>query len=217
MIHLAGANRAEKLRRALDELTIYEEEGVDGAIIEDYHGDFRDVRAALLGSRDHTIIRGVNILKGRANPFDYATLCGGKFVQLDNIQTPDLDLDDYNKSRKQLDVSVFGGVRFKYTRETGNPLEQDLREAQTRCEAIVTTGAGTGIETPLVKLKEFRAIMGNFPLIVGAGVTASNVYGQLIVTDGAIVGSYFKPNGDTQLPVDRAKVRELMEIVRGLR
>jgi len=59
--------------------------------------------------------------------------------------------------------------------------------------------------------------MGNFPLIVGAGVTASNVYGQLIVTDGAIVGSYFKPNGDTQLPVDRAKVRELMEIVRGLR
>ena len=37
------------------------------------------------------------------------------------------------------------------------------------------------------------------------------------VCDGAIIGSYFKPNGDTQMPVDRIRVRELMDIVREVR
>ena len=38
MIHLAGRDSSEKVERALDEIVIYEEEGLDGVIIEDYHG-----------------------------------------------------------------------------------------------------------------------------------------------------------------------------------
>ena len=89
-------------------------------------------------------------------------------------------------------------------------------EGISRCEAIVTTGSGTGIETPRDKLERFRSHLGYFPLIVGAGVNAENVKEQLAIADGAIVGSYFKPQGDTGQPVDRERVRELMTIVREL-
>ena len=40
MIHLAGD---KPVKRALEELAIFEEEGVDGAIIENYHGTIWNV------------------------------------------------------------------------------------------------------------------------------------------------------------------------------
>ena len=43
MIHLAGNNSGEKLNRALEEIAIFEEEGIKGAIVEDYHGTQRDI------------------------------------------------------------------------------------------------------------------------------------------------------------------------------
>ena len=84
------------------------------------------------------------------------------------------------------------------------------------CEAIVTTGDGTGIKTPIEKLRDFRRLIGSYPLVVGAGVDSKNAYEQLSVADGAIVGSFLK-NGDTQKPVDRGRVNELMSEVRRLR
>ena len=93
-------------------------------------------------------------------------------------------------------------------------LEVDLAEAMPRCEAIVTTGSGTGIETPTQKLRDYKRLLGEFPLIVGAGVNLQNVYEQLQICDGAIVGSYFKPQGNTHLPIDRQLVRNLIDIVK---
>ncbi len=39
MIHLSGNRRKDIIGRALEELTIYSEEGVDAAIVEDFHGN----------------------------------------------------------------------------------------------------------------------------------------------------------------------------------
>ena len=135
------------------------------------------------------------------------------------MQTADLgNVEFYEQQRRRhSNIQVLGGIRFKYKRETGNPLEVDLAEGVSRCEAIVTTGDGTGVETPIDKLRMFKKYLVNFPLIVGAGVTAQNAYEQLRVADGAIVGSYFKPDGDTQEPVDRKRVRDFMDVVRQAR
>jgi len=220
MIHLAGEGRKDIVERALNELALYEKEGVDGAIIEDYHGggleEIEEVarKSLRLGMK---IIRGVNYLIDPCKDFQIAERNGMKFVQFDSVQPGDLDMRLYRELRLNYRISVLGGVRFKYTRDTGNPLENDLQEAIKICEAIVTTGSGTGQETPIEKLREFRRLLGTFPLIVGAGVNAGNLHEQLKICDGAIIGSYFKPNGNTNLPVDRNKVRELMEIVRELR
>lgn len=219
MIHLAG-ERNEKVKRALEELDIYEQEGIDGAIVENYHGDKEDVKEVLKNSqgRYNNLILGVNIFNDRYLGFQLANKYGAKFIQLDSVQTSDLNVDLHGEMKKQYpNIVVLGGIGFKYTSPTGNPLEVDLREGQSRCEAIVTTGSGTGIETPLSKLREYKTLLGEFPLIVGAGVDAENAYEQLSIADGAIIGSYFKPNKNTILPVERSRVREIMDIARKVR
>ncbi|MEK6860094.1 MAG: BtpA/SgcQ family protein [Nanoarchaeota archaeon] len=217
MIHLAGEDDKGKVKRALEELSIYQEEGVDGAIIEDYHGTSQDVCKTLRESltKEFTIIRGVNVLRNPYSAFKLAFDFGARFIQFDSVQTPDLNLELYNQLRKEYpNIAVLGGVGFKYISPTGNPLEIDLAEGKSRCEAIVTTGSGTGIETPVEKLRECKRLLREFPLIVGAGVNLGNVQEQLQICNGAIVGSYFKPNGNTHLFIDRKKVKDLMDIVR---
>ena len=220
MVHLAGEDNKDRVKRALEELAIYQEEGVNGAIIEDYHGNNQDVYETLKESstKELKIVRGVNVLRNPYSAFKLAFDFGARFIQFDSVQTPDLDLELYNRLRKEYStIAILGGVGFKYISPTNNPLEIDLVEGKQRCEAIVTTGSGTGIETPVKKLREYKILLREFPLIVGAGVNLDNAQEQLQICDGAIVGSYFKPDGNTHLPIDRKSVRDLMNIVRPLR
>lgn len=215
MIHLAG-NQDEKVKRALEELLIYEEEGVNGAIIEDYHGTPEDVYKTLEQSSklNLKIIQGVNVLRNPYSAFKLASDFGARFIQFDSVQTPDLDLEKYEKLRKEYsEIIVLGGVGFKYTLPTGNPLKVDLEEGKSRCDAIVTTGSGTGIETPIEKLKKYKKLLGDFPLIDGAGVNLDNIEEQLKIADGAIIGSFFKPNGDTTLTVEAKNVKAIMNVI----
>ncbi len=217
MIHLAGESPQEVLRRALNEIALFEKNGVDAIIIEDYHGGKEDVINVLDATNNsrYKIIRGVNLLSDPYASFALARKYGAQFVQLDSVQLNDLSIAKYNKIRDNK-VVVLGGIRFKYTNPTEKSLEDDLDFGKRQCDAIVTTGNGTGKETPLQKLKGFRNVLRDYPLIVGAGVTAENVYEQLCVADGAIVGSYFK-NGDTTQPVIRERVQSLMDIVNRMR
>lgn len=220
MIHLAGFDNSDKVRRALEEMKIYEEEGVDGVIVEDYHGSLEDITSTLelIQGKGLNLTVGVNVLRNPYQGFACASHYGCKFVQLDSVQTCDLRVPTHNSYRKNFpNVAVLGGVGFKYTSETGNPLCVDLDEAKPRCDVIVTTGNGTGMETPISKLKKFKRHLGDFPLFVGAGVNESNAYEQLNVVDGAIIGSYFKMHSNTLLPVDRERVRGLMNIVKRVR
>lgn len=219
MIHLAGASSVEKLNRALDELEIYEGAGVDGAIIEDYHGERKDLLTVLevVSRRRNQLVIGVNQLRDPIEALFLAAEYGAQFVQFDSVQAQDLNVKAYEQARHETDIPVFGGIRFKYQRMTGKPLEEDLRDGMSRCEAIVTIGEGTGVETPLEKLIDFKNAMGNFPLIVGAGVTPVNVKSQLHYADGVIVGSYFKPYGNTNLRVYEDKVNQLMREIRSVR
>ncbi len=220
MIHLAGNGESEVIRRALEELAIYSEEGIDGAIIEDYVGSPRDIENVLRESERYLqeLVLGVNCLSDPYSAFKLAMVYGAKFVQFDSVQAQHLDLKLYEKLRREFpQIAVLGGVGFKESQQpTGNSLEEDLRQAKSRCEVIVTTGSGTGIETPIEKLREYKAKLGPFPLFVGAGVTAQNVSEQLGIADGAIVGSYFKLRGDVEAPVNRNRVRKVARPVREL-
>ncbi|MGK0232296.1 MAG: putative TIM-barrel enzyme, partial [Patescibacteria group bacterium] len=89
-------------------------------------------------------------------------------------------------------------------------------EGIQRADAIVTTGEGTGLETPLQKLIDFRKASDEFPLIVGAGITKENISEQLRYANGAIIGSYFKQDGEITQVVDSKRVSRLMSIVRSI-
>ena len=216
MIHLAGDSEQEKINRALEEISIFEEEGIVGALIEDYRGFPEDVINTLeeVSKRKTNLVLGINILRNPYSGFQIASEFGAKFIQFDSVQEKDLDLEKYNKLRKRYpNIVVLGGVRFKYTSLTGNSLERDLKEGISKCEAIVTTGEGTGIETPIKKLLGFRKALGDYPLISGAGINKENIKEQLSVVDGVIVGSYFK-DYNTFRKVDRMRVRELIQKIK---
>ena len=223
MIHLAGQR---PIKRALEEIALFEEEGIDGAIVENYHGSVEDVIATLQEThrKKPDIIIGVNILSNESyQSLPLAQRYGADFVQIDQIagtyKSGQLDFESYRKVKSQYPgIIVLGGVWPKYYRPVkGSDLETDLRTGMQRAEAIVVTGAGTGKETPFDKIRRFREIIGEHPLVVGAGLTPDNAYKQLSLSNGAIVGTSLKIDDNTYNPIDRQRVREFMSVVRAAR
>ena len=226
MLHLAGGSNA--IWRAEEEVKIFEDEGLDGAIVENYHGSIVDLIGAAdrLGWKRPNLVLGMNILPNEFQlALPIASWTNEKFVQLDYIAgtystidgTSELPVEEYQKIRAIChDVLVFGGVHPKYYMPLSD-FKQDLITAMSRADAIVITGKGTGEETPLKKLKAARQVLGKFPMIVGAGLNPSNAYEQLSIADGAIVGSALKVGNRTDELVDRQKVRALMKVVEKVR
>ncbi len=217
MLHLSGNHPVE---RALEELTIYEEEGLAGAIVENYHNTPYAVECVLeaIKRRKSSIAIGVNILPNRFPlAYDLAKEHGASFIQMDYIagkyEEGALPINMYNPIRdNNPEIVVLGGVWPKYYHPlpTSN-MQEDIRTGKSRADALVVTGAGTGKETPMEKILTFRKHIGeNYPLIIGAGLTPENVKEQLRYAQGAIVGSTFKPEGDTQRTVDPTLVRQFM-------
>lgn len=219
MIHLSGFGRDEVMKIARREIEIMYRNGVNAVLVENYFGDDTDVENALKYLQDKypDKVYGVNILEDPDVAFDLARKYGAKFVQIDSVcghalPQHDSELAKYlERLRGERDIFLLGGVRFKYTQHlSGRSLEEDLKLGMARCDAIVVTGSGTGISTDLEKIKTFRSILGDFPLIVGAGMTAETAQEQLVFSDGAIVGSYFKEFGETEYPVDKERVKEFI-------
>lgn len=219
MLHLSGFGRDEVMEIARREIEIMYRNGVNAVLVENYFGDEIDVENALKYLQDNypDKVYGVNILGDPDVAFDFARKYGAKFVQIDSVcghalPQHDAELAKYlDRLRGERDIFLLGGVRFKYTQHlSGRSLAEDLKLGMERCDAIVVTGAGTGINTDLEKIKTFRIILGDFPLIVGAGMTAETAQEQLAFSDGAIVGSYFKEYGEAEYPVDEKRVQEFV-------
>jgi predicted TIM-barrel enzyme len=66
-------------------------------------------------------------------------------------------------------------------------------------------------------LAEVKKAIPNTPVFANTGVRPDTVQAQLSIADGAIVGTYFKEDGNTWNPVDVRRVREFMATVRAFR
>lgn len=219
MIHLSGYGRDRILDNAKREIEIMYRNGVNAVLVENYFGDHVDVENALkyLQQNHPDKVYGVNMLGFPELAFNLARKYGAKFVQMDSVcghLEPNYEkpfLKKLETLRGERDIFLLGGVRFKYQPvRSGRSLEEDLKLGMERCDAIVVTGEGTGISTDLEKIRTFRSILGDFPLIVGAGMTAQTAQEQLAYSDGAIVGSYFKEYGEAEYPVDETRVKEFV-------
>ena len=219
MIHLAGE---DPIDRALREIGIYEQEKIDAIIVENYHGSIFDVERTLdaIKERGTKLVVGVNILPNEyMAALDMADRYGAKFIQLDYVAGDYyggyLNAAIYERCKEEHpDIAVLGGVWPKYYTpviETEAQLRADLEEGMKRADAIVVTGKGTGIETSIEKILQFREIIDDFPLIVGAGVTPDNAHEQLENADGVIVGSSLKPLNQTDLMANRQYVTAFVD------
>ncbi|MGV8852429.1 MAG: BtpA/SgcQ family protein [Rhodoglobus sp.] len=224
MLHLKGENPQERFETAKREIDTLWQSDVDSIIVENYFGDVDDVVAvcAYLKSDSPEVTFGVNILKDDWRAFEVANEFGARFIQLDSVAghlPTDQDEEFAQKlaeARRSSSAYVLGGVRFKYQPYlSGRSVEEDLALAIDRCDAIVVTGEGTGKETPIDKIRQFRTAVGStFPLVVGAGVTPQNCKEQLAMANAVVVGSYLK---DTFVDTGDVSAQHAQEFVRAIR
>jgi len=224
MIHLGGKN---PINKAFEEIEIYNKHGVDGIIVENYFGSVPQVEAVLkeLRERSKPLFIGVNILPNEyEHAFELVNKYHADFIQVDYVAGryrghSELSKDEFlDVKKKYQDITVLGGVWPKYYSPIGKSnLEVDLAKGKGLADAVVVTGSGTGEETPSDKIKRFRKYLGDYPLIVGAGLTDKNVVEQMSIADGAIVGTYFKYDGKTGNKVDPYRVKIFMDKVKKVR
>lgn len=218
MIHLKSDENDSALEIAKREVQIYLANGMY-PLIENYFGSDSDCEDVLKWMQETypDKIYGVNILGDPERAFELAAKYGAKFIQIDSVcghLEPDED-EEYAEwlkmLRKKVDVVLLGGVRFKYQPErSGRTLKEDLLIGRERCDAVVCTGSGTGQATPFEKVKEFKSILVDFPVIVGAGVTDQTATDTARCSDGAIVGSWLKDNHHDFGYVDSDNVKTFM-------
>lgn len=199
MLHLKGGS--DMLDIMIREANVYYENGIDAVLAENYFGSAEDCERALawLAKNFPDRLYGVNVLGDYHKAFELAKEYGAAFVQIDSVcghLPPKMDIsfaNELTEAEENRTFDVLGGLRFKYQPvRSGRTLAEDAELAKMRCDAVVTTGDGTGYDTPTEKLMEFRSVLSDFPLIVGAGVTAGTVAEKLKYSDGVIVGSWLK-------------------------
>jgi membrane complex biogenesis BtpA family protein len=217
--------------------------GVDGLVLENF-GDTpfypsrvpphtvafmtalgREVTAAF------PIPLGINVLRNDArSALAVATAIGAAFIRV-NVYTGARVTDQgivegeaYRvlRYRKLLGspVKVFADVAVKHSAALADyDLADEVRDTalRGRADAIIVSGTATGQETRLEDLKLAKEAAENVPILVGSGVTPSNLNTLFAYADGLIVGTAFKEEGITTNPVDVSRVREFMKIARDAR
>lgn len=120
------------------------------------------------------------------------------------------------QTRRELeatDVMILADVQVKGTHPVFPQLtiESSAKDAVScGADAIIVTGSAIGAETPLDAIKRVKTAV-DIPVIAGSGVNASNIYDQLSVADGAIIGSSLKKDGIVSNPIDFDLVCEVLE------
>lgn len=226
VIHLKGDSARDIQERAKREIDCYVNGGLDGIIAEDYFGTYPHLEWVLdyLRAQKLPIPYGVNCLNFDSLCFRLAREMNCDFLQLDSVVGHVMPRDEasldafFALERPGTEALVLGGVRFKYQPVLSErSVEEDLAAAMGRCDCVCVTGDGTGMQTPLDKLKQFRGAMGDFPLIICSGLNEENCEEQLKIANGAVVGSFFKDTGKDTGDVDPVRVKRLMDKVLRLR
>lgn len=124
--------------------------------------------------------------------------------------------------RKQIGaerIKVLADVRVKHAAPlTDRPLDEEVDELVKRAAAdgVIVSGTGTGRPTDPAMAKAVKALAPDTPVWIGSGATPESLPALAEHADGFIVGSYFKPGGETSRPIDFQKVQDFMRAVEGI-
>ncbi len=102
-------------------------------------------------------------------------------------------------------VAILADVFVKHaTPPPDLTLEQAAEDLVERglADALIVSGTSTGRPVDPASLESARRAVGDTPLLVGSGASASNVAALLAVADGVIAGTSLKHEGVTTNPID---------------
>lgn len=120
----------------------------------------------------------------------------------------------------QSKVQIFADVLVKHATPLGtHSLTQTAKDTYYRgkADALIVSGAETGAAPTIERVKAVKDAVPTVPVIVGSGVTPSNLETYLDYADGFIVGTWFKKDGVTTNPVNGERIRLLVDKIQEFR
>jgi len=227
---------SDVLNQALIEAEIFNNQKVDGLIIE----NFRDIpfypdqvppeTIASITMITHEIKKvfkgpiGINVLRNDAKAaLAIATVCNVQFVRINvhiGASVTDQGIIEGKayetlRLRKSLnsDVLIFADVAVKHAAPLGNrSIEDEAKDLTKRglADALIVSGSHTGGEANLEEINKIKQNT-DLPVVMGSGITIENLNNFYSKADGFIVGSYFKTKGIANNLVDEVRVRKFIE------
>jgi membrane complex biogenesis BtpA family protein len=231
---------ADVVKRAVADATAYEKGGADALFVENF-GDVPFTKQsvgpetvaamAVAGCAVREAVElpmGFNVLRNDARAaLALCAACGGSFIRVNvhsGAMLTDQGIIEGNahetlRCRRNLcpGAAIFADVHVKHAVPLGNwTIEVAARDTLERglADALIISGAGTGLAADAADLQRVRAVCPNARLLLGSGVTRENLPEFLSLADGFIVGSSLKRGGKAANPVDVKRVAALARAIR---
>ncbi len=145
-------------------------------------------------------------------------LSGARVTDQGVIQGIAHDLLRERAMLKATNIKIMADVDVKHSAALApRPVEDEVDDTLERglADALIVSGAGTGKATDPSKAKQVKARAGHAPVFIGSGASVSTIDALLPHVDGFIVGTSVKRDGIATNPVDPARVRELIQKLKG--
>ncbi len=173
---------------------------------------------------------GVNVLWDPMSTISLAASTGAHFVReiFTGVYASDMGMWNpnagkamrYRDSLNRSDLMMFYNIsaEFAYSLDRRS-VAQRAKSAlfSSIPDAILVSGQITGEVVDQDDLKEVKHILPETPVLANTGVKIENVEKTLSISDGVIIGSSLKVNGDTWNQVDPLRAREFMGKVKTIR
>ena len=123
-----------------------------------------------------------------------------------------------SEGRSDLQMLFNINAEFATSLDT-RPLAVKAKSAvfSSKADVICVSGPMTGMGVNIKELREVRQALPDTPLLANTGVTIDTVTDIFAITDGCVVGSHLKYNGDTWSAVDPERVLRFMDKVKSLK
>jgi len=127
----------------------------------------------------------------------------------------------YRRAIGAQDIAVFADIKKKHS---AHALTADVDLAETAraaffcgADGVIVTGVATGAAADPGEVAAVRNAVGDAPVLVGSGVTPENASAFVAGSDGLIIGSSIKPDGDWRRDVDPARAAAMVAAVQAAR
>jgi len=231
-------NMNKIINQAMEDAITLEKAGVNAIIVENtgdtpFNINLDNIQVAALSAVSAFVAEKVNLPIGiDAAMNDYKTaLSIAKVIDADFIRIP-VFVDTvefyggvitpcareavlYRKSIGADDVKIFADIQVKHTHMLLSTVSiENSASAAISCgaDALIVTGTHTGEQTPIEMIERVKA-MSSIPVIIGSGVSNSNIKIQLGIADGAIIGSSLKVGGNIENPISFELTKALIDCI----
>lgn len=177
-----------------------------------------------------TIPYGVNCLWDPKSSLDVAKAVGGKFIReiISGVYASDFGIWDTNAGETARHRHHIGADDIKmlynivpeaavYLAPRDIASIAKTTEFNCKPDALCVSGLTAGEATDTQVLTQVKGALKHTPVFCNTGCNKDNIVRQLTAADGAVCATTFKVDGKFENPVDEARVKEFMDIVKEFR